>query len=395
MKSLSLKNSKVSASVTLGITAKAKEMKVKGEDVVFFSVGEPDFKTPENIRNAAKKLIDEGNTGYTAASGLPQLKKSICKKLLEDNGLSYENQNIIVSNGAKHSLFNVLQAICNPNDEVILAVPYWVSYTELIKMAEGKPVFVETKEEEGFKFSKAALEAVLTENTKAIIVNSPNNPTGSIYSREDLQMIADFAVKNDLYIIADEIYEKLVYDGEHISIASLGEEVKERTIVINGMSKGYAMTGWRIGYTAASKDIIKIMSNVQSHSTSNPNTVAQYASIEALEGPQESIAKMKKAFDERREYIVKLINDIEGISCRKPEGAFYVMMNINELLGKTIGGKVITNSMEFAEMLLEECKVATIPGIGFGQEGYIRLSYATSMENIKKGMERIASVLVK
>ncbi|RDY29903.1 pyridoxal phosphate-dependent aminotransferase [Lachnotalea glycerini] len=364
-------------------------MKEQGEDVISLSVGEPDFNTPENIRKAAFEAMESGKIGYTPASGLVQLKKTICEKLAKDNHLEYDVKNIVVSNGAKHSLFNSLQAICNPGDEVIVGVPYWVSYPNLIEMSDAIPVYVEMKECDGFKFTKTALENALTEKTKAIIINSPNNPTGTVFTKEDLQVIADFAVKNDLYVISDEIYEKLIYEGEHTSIASLGDKIKELTIVVNGMSKCYAMTGWRIGYSASSEKIASIMSNIQSHATSNPNTIAQYASIEGLKGPQDSVETMRKCFEERKNYIVKAINSIDGLSCRNPEGAFYVMVNIQNFTGKHYKEKQINNSFDFSEALLENEKVAVIPGIGFGQDGYIRLSYAASIEMIQKGIERI------
>ena len=393
MKELSIKNSKLSASVTLAITAKAKKMKANGENVIFFSVGEPDFITPTNIRNAAKEAMDSGFTGYTAASGLPVLRSAICKKLKEENNLEYAPDNIVVSNGAKHAIYNALQAICNPNDEVIIACPYWVSYPELIKMADAIPVIVNTLEENNFKITYEELNNALTSNTKAIIINSPNNPTGTVYSKQDLEMIAQFAVENDLYVISDEIYEKLIYDGTHISIASLNEQIKERTIVINGMSKCYAMTGWRIGYSAANKEITKIISNTQSHATSNPNTIAQYASLEGLNGPKDSLEEMSKEFFKRRNYMVERINNISNLSCQTPPGAFYIMMNVEKLLNKKINEKKITSSLQLAEIFLDECKVAVIAGEGFGIPGYIRLSYATSIENIKEGLDRIENLI--
>lgn len=388
-KSLSKKNKGITSSVTLAITAKAKKMIAEGQDVILLSVGEPDFHTPKNIVNAAQKAMESGNTGYTPASGLYSLKSTICNKLKRDNYLEYNEKNIVVSNGAKHSLFNTLQAICNPGDEVIVGLPYWVSYPNLIKMADAVPVYVELKESNGFKFTKKALNNAVSERTKAIIINSPNNPTGTVYTKEDLQIIAEFAIKHNIYVISDEIYEKLTYGSEHISIASLGEKIKELTIVVNGMSKCYAMTGWRIGYTASTSEIAGIMGNIQSHATSNPNTIAQYASIEGLNGPDDFILNMKREFQKRRDFMVKKINSIEGLSCRKPEGAFYVMMNIQEIIGKRHKDKEINNSIDFSELLLDEAKVATIPGIGFGQEGYIRLSYATSMENIDNSINRI------
>ncbi|SHK50284.1 pyridoxal phosphate-dependent aminotransferase [Paramaledivibacter caminithermalis] len=392
---LSKKNGAISPSVTLAITAKAKKMKADGIDIVSFGAGEPDFKTPEHIRNAAIKVIEEGSIGYTASSGMPDLKKAICEKLKEDNGLEYSTENIVVSNGAKHSIYNALGAICNPGDEVIIPVPYWVSYPEMVKMADAKPVFVETPEENGFKYTKESLLAAINDKTKAIFLNSPSNPTGAVYTEEEIKEIAKIAVENNIYVISDEIYEKLIYDGKHISIASLGDDIKKLTIVINGMSKAYAMTGWRIGYLAANKEIAKIITNMQSHATSNPNTIAQYASIEALKGDQEPIKKMIKAFDKRRKYMVERINSIKNISCREPQGAFYVMINISKLIGKNLDGYDINSSMDFAQYLLDTAKVAVIPGSGFGTDNYIRLSYATSLENIEEGLNRIEKAINK
>lgn len=395
MKALSVKNQAIAESMTLAITAKAKQMKADGVNVVSFGAGEPDFNTPEYIRSAAIARIEKGGNGYTAASGLPELKKAICDKLKRDNGLTYEPSQIVVSNGAKHSLANTLQAICNPGDEVIIPSPYWVSYYELTKLADATPVLVTASPEDKFKVSADKIEAAVTDKTKAILLNSPNNPTGAVYTKEELQAIGDVAVKHDLYIISDEIYEKLVYGVEHVSIASLSEALYERTIVVNGLSKAYAMTGWRIGYTACSKEITKIMSNVQSHATSNPNTIAQYASVEALNGNQAPIEEMRKAFDERRQYMVKTIKGIDGISCVEPEGAFYVMIDVSNYFGKTVGGKAIEGSIDFATALLEEMKVAVIPGIAFGVDKFIRLSYATSMANIEEGLKRIADFCAK
>jgi len=391
---LSKKGLEIAPSVTLEITAKAKAMKDSGIDVVSFGAGEPDFNTPENIQSEGIRAIKEGLTRYTPASGIIELKKAICEKLIKDNGLEYKPSNIIISSGAKHSIHNALLAILNPGDEVIFGVPYWVSYPDLVKLADGVPVYVETKEENDFKFSVEDLNKVLTPKTKAIILNSPSNPTGAIYLEEELKSIADWAVKNNIFVISDEIYEKLVYDEEkHISMASFNEEIKNLTILINGMSKAYAMTGWRIGYAAAHEDIIKIMSNIQSHATSNPCSISQYASVEGLLGDQNSVEEMKKHFKERRDYMADTINSIRGLSCSKPKGAFYIMVNFTQLLGKSIRGKVINSSLDFASVLLEEGNVAVVPGIAFGDDKYIRLSYATSMENINRGLDRIKQLV--
>ena len=387
---LSKKAMGIQPSVTLEITAKAKQLKKQGVDVISFGAGEPDFNTPDNIINAAVKAMNDGNTKYTETAGILELRNAICNKLKKDNGLNYEPSQIVVSTGAKQCLANVFTAILNPGDEVILSNPSWVSYVELIKLADGIPVIVDGKKENGYKYDAEVLESVVTDKTKAILINSPNNPTGQIYSKEELQKIADFAKRHNLIIISDEIYEKLIYGNEeHISIASLSQDAYERTIVINGMSKTYAMTGWRVGYTASSKKVARIITSIQSHMTSNVCSIAQYASIEALNGPQDDIHKMKKAFEERRNQMIEKLDKIENISYIRPNGAFYIMVNIEQCIGKSYNENVINNSVEFAKELLEEKKVAVIPGAAFGLENYIRLSYATSMDNINEGLNRI------
>ena len=391
---LSRKALQVSASPTLAIDAKFKAMKAEGIDVIGFGCGEPDFDTPDNIKAAAIKAIEEGQTKYTPASGTLALKQAICDKLKRDNGLDYKPSNIVVSNGAKHSLLNAFNAIINPGDEIIVPAPYWVSYTEMIKMADGVPVIIETKEEDDFKFTAQQLRDAITPKTKALVLNSPSNPTGMLYGEAELREIAEIAVENDIFVVADEIYEKLIYDGkEHVSIASFNEEIKDRTIIINGVSKSYAMTGWRIGFTAANEAVTKAMANMQSHAASNPSSISQAAALEAYNGEQETVEEMRKVFEERRNYMVDRINSIAGVSCRKPEGAFYVMMNIKEVFGREICGKVINSSDDFCEVLLENSLVALVPGSGFGIEGYVRWSYATSMENIVKGLDRLESFL--
>jgi len=390
---LSEKGLKISSSVTLEITAKAKSMKAKGIDVISFGAGEPDFNTPENIRKEGVRAIEEGLTKYTPASGINELKEAVCKKFKRDNNLEYSIENIVISNGAKHSIYNALMAILNPEEEVIVGIPYWVSYPELIKIAGGKPIFIHTKEENDFKFTVADLEKARTNKTKAIILNSPSNPTGSIYYKEELEKIAKWAVDNNIFVISDEIYEKLIYDGEHVSIASINDDIKDLTIVINGMSKAYAMPGWRIGYLAAHKEIANVISNIQSHTTSNPCSISQYASVAGLTGDQNIVYEMKKEFEKRRNYMVEMINSIKGLSCKKPKGAFYIMVNISQLKGTTIKGRNINSSLDFAKVLLEEGKVAVVPGIGFGDDNYIRLSYATSMKNIEKGLKRIKKIV--
>ncbi|HHV46713.1 MAG TPA: pyridoxal phosphate-dependent aminotransferase [Tissierellia bacterium] len=391
--SLSEKGLNISPSVTLEITAKAKSMKAQGIDVISFGAGEPDFNTPENIRKEGIRAIESGLTKYTPASGIIELKEAVCRKFKEDNNIEYKPENIVISSGAKHSIYNALMAIINPGDEVIIGVPYWVSYPELVKLAGGTPVLLHTKEENDFKFTVQDLDKVKTDKTKALILNSPSNPTGAIYYRDELEKIADWAVKNNILIISDEIYEKLVYDGEHISIASLNDDIKDLTIVINGMSKAYSMTGWRIGFLAAHKEIAKVISNIQSHTTSNPCSISQYASVVGLTGDQSTVEEMKKHFKNRRDYMVETINSIKGLSCRKPKGAFYIMVNISQLKGTTIKGQYINSSLDLAKVLLDEARVAVIPGIGFGDDDYIRLSYATSMENIEEGLRRIKQVI--
>ncbi|MCJ7691368.1 MAG: pyridoxal phosphate-dependent aminotransferase [Clostridiaceae bacterium] len=388
---LSKKAKGISPSLTLDITAKAKKMKADGIEVIGFGAGEPDFNTPQNIGEAAIKAIHEGMTKYTATSGIIELKKAIIHKFKTENHLTYETAQIIVSTGAKQCLANVFGAILNPGDEVLIGIPYWVSYPELVKLADGVPVYVATQETNNFKLTIENLSKVITSKSKALILNSPNNPTGTVYSKAELLKIADFAKINDLIIISDEIYEKLIYGAnEHISIASLSEDAYGRTIVINGVSKAYAMTGWRIGYAAGSTEIIALMTNIQSHTTSNPNSIAQYAAVEALNGKSEDIIKMVEQFRIRRDYMVEKINSINNLSCVKPEGAFYVLVNISNVLNKLAYGKVISNSIQFSDLLLEKEKVAVIPGIAFGVDNFVRISYATSMENIENGLRRIA-----
>ena len=393
---LSKKAQRIQASVTLAITAKAKEMKENGIDVISFGAGEPDFNTPQNIINAAIKAMEDGNTKYTNVNGILPLREAICKKFKDDNNLVYNPSQIVVSTGAKQSLANAFLAILNPGDEVIVPNPYWVSYPELIRLADGKPVFVESNETSSYKFTKENLEKVVTEKTKAIILNTPNNPTGTIYNKEELIEIAEFAKKYDLIIISDEMYEKLLYDGEkHISIASVSDDAYERTIVINGLSKSYAMTGWRLGYCGATEKIAKLMTNIQSHMTSNVCSITQYAAIEALNGPQDKVKEMIFEFERRRNYMVKTLEKMNNLSIIKPRGAFYIMINIDKCLGKEINGEKIIDSMDFSAKLLEHEKVAVIPGKAFGLDNYVRVSYATSMELIEKGLERINKFINK
>lgn len=391
---LSRKGLCIEPSVTLEITAKAKSMKAKGIDIISFSVGEPDFDTPKNIQDEGVRAIREGLTKYTPVSGINELKEAVCNKFKRDNNLDYDIENILISNGGKHSIYNALMAILNPYDEVIISAPYWVSYPELVSIAGGVPIIINTKEENDFKFKVEDLESVRTDNTKAIIINSPSNPTGSIYTLSELIEIANWAVTNNIMVISDELYEKLIYgDEKHISIASLNNDIKKLTIVINGMSKAYAMTGWRIGFAAAEKDIIKVMNNIQSHTTSNPTSISQYASVVGLEDDQNSVEEMKIEFNKRRLYMVDAVNSIQGLSCRESKGAFYIMMNFSKLKGKAIQGYEINSSLDFTNFLLEKANVAVVPGIAFGDDDYVRLSYATSIENIKKGLNRIKEIV--
>lgn len=385
---LSTKVSRIAASMTLAIDAKLKQMVADGIKVYGFGAGEPDFNTPGYINKAAVEAIEKGFTRYTAAQGTPELRKAICAKFARDNNLTYEPNQIIVSSGAKHSLSNAFAAILNPGDEVIVPVPYWVSYTEIIKLNDGIPVLVQTKKENNFKLTKDELLGALTPKTKAILLNSPSNPTGAVYTEQELRDIAEVAVANNLFVISDEIYEKLVYDGrKHISIASLGNDIKELTIIINGMSKAYAMTGWRLGYAAGNEKIIKAMSSVQSHAVSHPSSITQYAATAALNGPQDDVENMVKEFEKRRTYMYERINAMEGLSCIKPEGAFYVYVDISSYLGRELCGVKLNSSLDFADIVLEKAHVAVIPGAAFGTDSYIRLSYATSMDTIKNGLD--------
>lgn len=385
---------KIKPSPTLAMDAKAKALKAQGLDIVNFGVGEPDFDTPEHVKEAAIKAIRDGFTKYTPVGGIDELKGAVIEKLKRDNGLEYSKDEVIVSCGAKHSLYNIAQALYGVGDEVIIPSPYWVSYPDQVLLNDATPVFVKTYEEDNFMLRPEALESKITKKTKAIILNSPSNPTGLTYNKKTLEAIAEIALKHDIYIISDEIYEKLVYDGtEFISIASLSKEIKDKTIVINGLSKSHAMTGWRIGYAAGPRDIIKAMTNIQSQSTSNPTSIAQKAAVAALTGPQDFISVMHSEFDRRRKFLVEGLNSIDGISCLKPTGAFYAFPNVSKLYGKKAGTRQIKSSLDMAMYLLEDANVALVHGKAFGDDNYIRISYATSMENIKKGLDRIKEAL--
>ncbi|MEG5032180.1 pyridoxal phosphate-dependent aminotransferase [Microcoleus sp. AT3-D2] len=371
----------VSPSITLAIAAKAKAMKAEGIDVCSLSTGEPDFDTPEHVKAAAKQALDEGKTKYGPVAGEPQLKAAIARKLQSDNNLNYQPENIIVTNGGKHSLYNLMMALIEPGDEVIIPAPYWLSYPEMVKLASGKPVIVRTDASTGYKITPEQLSRAITPKTKLFVLNSPSNPTGMVYSPAEIKALAEVIVDRDILVVSDEIYEKIIYDGaQHVSIGSLGQEIFDRTLISSGFAKAYSMTGWRIGYLAGPIKLIKATSTIQGHSTSNVCTFAQYGAIAALESSQESVEKMRLAFAERRQVIFELLDAVPGISCIKPDGAFYMFVNIS---------KTGMNSLEFCDGFLEQQQVAVIPGIAFGADDHIRLSYATDLGTIKKAVERL------
>ncbi|HSB51760.1 MAG TPA: pyridoxal phosphate-dependent aminotransferase [Dissulfurispiraceae bacterium] len=385
---------RIKPSPTLSMDAKAKAMKAQGVDVVNFGVGEPDFDTPDHVKDAAIRAIREGFTKYTPVGGIDDLKKAIVETFGRDDNLEYTPEEIIVSCGAKHSLYNIAQALYGPGDEVIIPSPYWVSYPDQVLLNDATPVFVETSEQGGFLMRPEAFEAAITGKTRALIVNSPSNPTGMTYDRKTLEKIAEAAVRHNIFVISDEIYSKLVYDGaSHVSIASLGREIKDRTIVVNGLSKSFAMTGWRIGYAAGPKEVIKAMTSIQSQSTSNPTSIAQKAAVAALNGPQDFVLEMRAEFDRRRRFLVDSLNGISGVNCPTPTGAFYVFPNVSKCYGRGSGKFRINSSFDLASYLLEQARVALVHGEAFGNDACIRLSYATSLETIEKGVNRIAEAL--
>ena len=394
MKELSHIARNVRASTTMSIDSLSKQLKAEGHDVLSFAVGEPDFPTPDHIKAAGIGAIEENVTRYTPASGTAELKKAVCLRMREDLGVDYAPDQVVISSGAKHVLYLALRALVDPGDEVILPTPGYVSYYELIKMVGGVPVLVPATEAEGFKLTAEKLEKAVTPKTKALILNSPCNPTGMVYSREQLAALAKVCVEEDIYIISDEIYYSLTYDGRaFVSLASLGEAVRERLILVNGVSKSYAMTGWRIGYALTRPDIAAVMSSYVSHSTGSPNAIAQRAATVALTSGQELVGEMREAFQQRRDYMVARINAMEGVRCLKPEGAFYVLMNIEKVLGRTLGGALIESDEDFATALLKSQGVAVVPGEGFGAKNYIRWSYAASLESIREGMDRLERFL--
>lgn len=393
---LSKKAQAVKPSSTLAITAKAKELKQQGIDVVGFGAGEPDFDTPVNICDAAIKAIHDGFTKYTPASGTMELKKAVCDKFYNFNHLKYEPNQIVISNGGKHSLTNIFTAIINPGDEVIIPAPYWLSYPEIVKLAEGVPVYIRAEKEQNYKVTAEQIDAAITDKTKALILNTPSNPSGMVYTREELEAIAKVVVKRDIYVVADEMYEYLIYgDEEAVSIASLNEEIFKRTITCSGLAKSYSMTGWRIGYTGSSVEIAKLMGSVQSHQTSNPNSIAQKAAFEALTGPQESVKLMNQEFHKRRDYMFDRVSEIKHISALKPQGAFYLFVDVSEVLNLQYNGVKIETLSNLAKILIEEFNVAVIPCDDFGFSDHIRLSYAISIEQIKKGLDRIEDLMNK
>jgi len=381
-------------SATLAITARAKALKAEGRDIIGLGAGEPDFDTPDNIKRAAVEAIQKGRTKYTPVGGLPELKDAVIEKFRRDNALEYTRDEIIVSCGGKHSLYNLFQAVIDPGDEVIVPSPYWVSYPPMVSLAGGVPVIVATDEAAGFKMTPSDLSSAVTGRTRAVVINSPSNPTGAAYTAGELAALAEAALEKDLLVVSDEIYEKLTYDGFcSTSIASVSEEMRKKTVIVNGVSKTYSMTGWRIGYAAARADIVKAMTNIQSQSTSNPSSISQWAAVEALTGPQETVEKMVGEFEKRREVIVEGLNSMEGVSCFRPQGAFYVFANFSGVFGRGFRGRAVRGSVDLAKYLLDEAGVAVVPGEPFGDDSCLRLSYATSMENIIEGLKRIKKAL--
>ncbi|HPW36243.1 MAG TPA: pyridoxal phosphate-dependent aminotransferase [Syntrophorhabdus sp.] len=377
-------------SPTLAINAKEKLLRAQGLDIAGFGAGEPDFDTPEHIKQAAIDAVNKGFTKYTPVAGIEPLKDAIIEKFKNDNGLTFKREEVIVSCGGKHGLYNLFQALFQEGDEVIILTPYWVSYPPMVELAGAKPVIVDTREEDDYQVTGDLIRKYITSKTKGIVLNYPSNPVGSVYTVENLVQIGRLAVDHNLYIISDEMYEKIVYDGyQHTSIASIDSAFRERTIICNGVSKAYSMTGWRIGYTVGQKEIIAAMSNIQSQSTSNPTSISQYAALAALTGPQDFISMMVGEFQKRRDFLVRELTSIPGVTCYNPRGAFYVFPNFNALLGKRFNERTIDSTAALTELLLEEFHTAVVPGAEFGKEGYLRLSFATSMDVIKKGAERI------
>jgi aspartate aminotransferase len=380
-------------SPTLAMQARAKAMRAQGINVISFGAGEPDFDTPRRIKDAAIRALESGQTKYTEVGGIPELRAAICHKLKRDLGLAYTPEEVTVSCGAKHTLYNIVMALVNPGDEVVIPSPFWVSYPEQVRLLGGVPVPVETLESTGFDLDPVAVRRAVTARTKILVLNSPGNPTGAVFSAAALKQVGELAVERGFWIVSDECYEALTYEGRHVSIASLSPEIKARTLVVNTCSKAYAMTGWRLGYAAGPKFIIKAMTDIQSQVTSNPTSIAQWAAAEALAGPQDEVARMVGEFDRRRRVIVEALNAIPGISCVMPKGAFYVFPNISGLFGKRWKGATLKGSGDVCAFLLEEALIATVAGVDFGSDAHIRLSYATGLETIKEGMSRMAAAV--
>ena len=393
---LAARISLIKPSPTLTIQAKANALKAAGRDIIGFGAGEPDFDTPQNIKTAAVRALEAGFTKYTPVGGIDELKDAVIAKLQRDNGLTYKRSEVVISCGAKHSLFNIAQVLFEEGDEVVIPSPYWVSYTDIVYLTGAQPVVIKTNVGDGFKLQPAQLEAAITPRTRAIIISSPSNPAGVTYTLKELEALAEVIVRKRIMIISDDIYEKIIYDDlPFYTLAQLSDELKRLSIVVNGVSKTYAMTGWRIGYAAGAEEIIAAITKYQSQNTSNPTSIAQKAAVEALNGPQESVEIMRQEFQRRRDVITKKLNAIPGVTCLKPQGAFYVFPNVASYYGRSFGGKKITNSAEMATYLLDESNVALVPGGDFGHDDHIRLSYATSMEQIEKGVERIGEALKK
>lgn len=393
---LAARVAKIKPSETLAITAKANALRAEGRDVIGFGAGEPDFDTPENIKAAAIRAIEAGFTKYTPVGGTDELKDAIIAKLKRDNSLEYKRSQIVVSCGAKHTLYNLAQALFEPGDDVIIPAPYWVSYPDIVVLAGGTPVIVDTLEKDSFKMKPEQLQAAITERTKAVVINSPSNPTGAAYSPEELKALAAVLLDKEIFVICDDIYEKIIYANFPFeNIATAEPKIKDRTIVVNGVSKAYAMTGWRIGYAAGPEQLIAAIIKIQSQNTSNPASISQKAAVEALKGDQEVVGKMVAEFRQRRDAIVKLLNEIDGVKCLSPEGAFYVFPNVSGIYGRSFQGKKITDSTELINYLLDEANVATVPGAAFGNDNHIRLSYATSLKNIEEGLKRIKIAIAK
>jgi aspartate aminotransferase len=391
---LATRTKKIKPSPTLAVTMKAKALQKEGRDIIGFGAGEPDFDTPEHIKKAAIRAIEAGFTKYTPVGGIDELKDAVINKLMRDNDLSYKRSQIVVSTGAKHTLYNLAQVLFGRGDEVIIPSPYWVSYPDIVLLADAKPVILNTKESDRFKIHPDELDKAITKKTKAVILNAPSNPTGSAYTLEELRVLGDVLADRGILVISDDIYEKILYDGlKFYNIVNVGEKLKKMTIVVNGVSKAYAMTGWRIGYAAGPEEIVSAMTEIQSQSTSNPTSIAQKAAVEALNGDQGVVDHMVCEFEKRRDFIVEGLNHIPGIQCMKPEGAFYVFPNVSALYGKSYRGGKITNSTELSEFLLEEANVAVVPGVAFGSDDHIRLSYATSMDIIGNGLARIETAV--